>query len=69
MSVNKNPGTAPALSSKPAPAPKSEPVEVTDRPVAGAGNGVYKVTVKVDDRQPGSSIVRTIQPHFALQTE
>ena len=56
-----NAGAAPVL--------KPDPVEVTDRPVPGAGNGVYKVTVKIDDRQPGSSVVRTIQRHFAFQSE
>lgn len=51
------------------PKVESEPVEVTDRPVPDAGKGVYRVTVKIDDRQPGSSLVRTIQRHFAFQTE
>jgi hypothetical protein len=60
--------TAPA-SRAAAPTPKQEPVKVTDWPLAEAGNGVYKVIVKIDDQQPGSSVVRTIQRKFAFQTE
>lgn len=54
-----------AVKQKSAPAP--EPVTVTVTPVHGAGAGVYEVTVKVDDRALGSSVVRTSPREFAFQ--
>jgi hypothetical protein len=51
------------------PGENADPVEVTDRPLDGAGKGVYQITVKIDDQRPGSSVVRTIQHHFAFQSE
>lgn len=49
------------------PSPSPEPVVVTVKPVEEAGVGVYEVTVKVDDRTPGSSVVRTSPREFAFQ--
>jgi hypothetical protein len=63
--TDKSTAGAPAAAAASGP----EPIKVTDRPLAGAGNGVYRITVKIDDRQPGSAVVRTIQPKFAYQTE
>ena len=49
--------TRPAVKEK--SAPTAEPVTVTVTPVKDAGAGVYNVWVKVDNRKPGSSVVRT----------
>jgi len=35
----------------------------------GAGNGVFHVTVQVDDQRAGSTIVRTSPRTFAFQNE
>jgi hypothetical protein len=51
--------TNPKLTQGPQPPPANEPVQVTIRPLEGAGNGVFKVTVQVDDHRPGTTIVRT----------
>lgn len=56
-----------ATKEKPTSMPAPEPVTVTLKPVRGAGAGVYEVTVRVDDREPGSSVVRTSPREFAFQ--
>ena len=48
-------------------APPPEPVSVTVKPAQNAGVGVYEVTVKIDDRKSGSSIVRTSPRDDAFQ--
>lgn len=57
--------TRPAVKEK--SAPTAEPVTVTVTPVKDAGAGVYNVSVKVDNRKPGSSVVRTSPREFAFQ--
>jgi hypothetical protein len=55
--------TATAQSSAP-----KEPVSVTVKPVKDADAGVYVVTVKVDNSEAGSSVVRTSPKEFAYQS-
>jgi hypothetical protein len=52
---------------KVAPITRPERVEVTVKPVEDKEPGVYEVTVRVDDRKPGSSVVRTLRKEFAYQ--
>lgn len=47
---------------------QKEPVSVTVKPVKDAEAGVYEVTVKIDDTEEGSSVVRTISKEFAYQS-
>lgn len=52
-----------------APQPPPEPVHVTVKLVEGADKGVVQVVVQVDNKEPGSSLVRTSPRAFAFQTE
>lgn len=45
-----------------------EPVSVTVKPVKDNDAGVYEVTIKVDDSEEGSSVVRTSPKEFAYQS-
>lgn len=47
---------------------QKEPISVTVKPVKDAEAGVYEVTVKVDDSEGGSSVVRTSPKEFAYQS-
>jgi len=49
------------------PLPERETVEVSIRPLREAGAGVYEITVKIDDREPSMSVVRTSPRQFAFQ--
>ena len=52
----------------PRPTTPLETVEVIEvKPLQEEGAGVYEVTVRVDDRAPGSSVVRTLPRRFAYQ--
>ena len=54
--------------SKSAQCVPKEPVHVTVKPVKDAETGVYEITVKIDDCEEGSSVVRTSPKEFAYQS-
>jgi hypothetical protein len=56
--------TRPAPAANPQPPP--EPVNVTVRPAQGGENGVFEITVQVDDKQAASTQVRTSPRRFAF---